>query len=102
MSAMRWLPESAAKVGFSSCISPIPCCCTSSSTSEDLGHPLFGSSSSSPAYPVGVVVAREIASSLARHTLERSAWSKAAWSAGVAMSGGLSMAYKLLYICTVV
>jgi hypothetical protein len=79
--------DSDTRVGFSNCIPPIPCCCTNSSTSAERGQPLFGSSRSSIAWPVDMVVERDTASSLARQTFVRRAWSKTACSDSVTVRG---------------
>lgn len=88
--ATRCCLDSDTRVGFSNCISPMPCCWTSSSTRADLGHPPLGSSASSALWPVVQVVEREIASSLARHT-SRMAGSPASSAAVVVVNGDACM-----------
>lgn len=78
MKATRCWRDSVAKAGLSNCISPIPCCCTNSSTSAERGQPSLGSSEFNTPCPVDMVGARDTASWSARHTLVRRAWSRAA------------------------
>lgn len=68
MSTIRCSFAKCARIGLRSCSSPKPGFWIRSSTSWDCGHPPLGNSASRTAWPVVRVLARETASSLARHT----------------------------------